>query len=325
MNVPRLAMRSTLVSNQYSKDGSEPSFEMKKKKHKLSRYKTKKLILPWLFLLPAFLSFGLFKWYPIIKGIVMSFQEFHFIGPTKFVELSNYVNAFHDNVFWIVWKNTSYFAILNIGVGFFIPVFLAIFLNEIRKGQTILRISYFIPTVTAMVIVAMIWKWIYEPSIGLFNVLLSTFHIGKIHWLTDARWAMPSIVIMNIWKSTGYFMLIYLAALQDIPSQLYEAAEIDGASIGQRLRYITFPQLKNTMFMVLIIEVLYSFEVFTQVFILTGGGPKRATEVIMTYVYKTAFKYFNMGYAATISIILMIFLVIVSVIQFRIVSKVKGE
>ncbi|MCS7299086.1 MAG: sugar ABC transporter permease [Spirochaetia bacterium] len=251
-----------------------------------------------------------------IRGIV----DTSFIGGKtgiQFVGLDNFRTLFtKDRDFWRYFLNTLIF-MLQIPLGMAFAIILALALNQKLKGITFFRTLYFLPYISNLVAVAMLWRWIYNDQ-GLLNELLKS--IGVINppsWLGDGNWAKVAIIVMDVWKNVGYTMLVYLASLQQIPSFLYEAADIDGANEVQKFAYITWPMLAPTNFFIIIIGVINGFQAFGSQYVLTGGGPAGATKTIVYYIYNNAFQWFQMGYAATLSVFLFIVMMIFTIIQWR--------
>ncbi len=251
-----------------------------------------------------------------VKGVV----DMAFIGGKtgiKFIGLDNFKRLFtRDKDFWRYFVNTLIF-MLQIPLGMAFAIILALALNQKLKGITLFRTLYFLPYISNLVAVAMLWRWIYNDQ-GLLNEFLKL--IGVINppsWLGDGNWAKVAIIVMDVWKNVGYTMLVYLASLQQIPSFLYEAADIDGANEIQKFAYITWPMLAPTNFFIVIIGVINGFQAFGSQYVLTGGGPAGATKTIVYYIYNNAFQWFQMGYAAALSVFLFIVMMIFTIIQWR--------
>lgn len=251
-----------------------------------------------------------------VKGIV----DISFIGGKtgiQFVGLDNFKRLFtRDKDFWRYFVNTLIF-MLEIPLGMAFAIILALALNQKLKGIAVFRTLYFLPYISNLVAVAMLWRWIYNDQ-GLLNEFLKT--IGVINppsWLGDGNWAKVAIIVMDVWKNVGYTMLVYLASLQQIPSFLYEAADIDGANEIQKFAYITWPMLAPTNFFIIIIGVINGFQAFGSQYVLTGGGPAGATKTIVYYIYNNAFQWFQMGYAAALSVFLFIIMMIFTIIQWK--------
>jgi multiple sugar transport system permease protein len=252
---------------------------------------------------------------PIASSFVLSFSSWDLIGEINWVGLDNYAKALSDPAVLGALKNTLTYIVGYLPSVVIIALGLALLLNRKLKGRTFFRAVYFVPVVTSWVAVSLIWKWLLNPQYGLVNFGLSLIGIKGPGWLFDPAWAMTGIVITTVWKDIGFVTVIYLAGLQDIPEHLYEAASLDGATPWQRFWGITFPMLMPTTFFVTTISLISSFQVFDQVYVMTGGGPAGATSVMVEQIYKNAFSYFQMGYASTISWILFALIFAVTVAQ----------
>ena len=274
------------------------------------------------FLVPAIILFALFSWWPISWSMVISFMDYNVNQPSGWVGLENYRFLLDDPSFPIAWRNVIMFVGLALIIGFFIPVILAITINEMRHLKGFLRLGYYLPAILPVVVISLIWKYLYNPGPGgLFNTILQPFGIGPVHWLFTDPMAIFSMVIMTTWRGAGSTMIIYLAALQGIPSQLYEAAEIDGASIWKRIQHITLPQILPIMSIILILQMLNTFKVFAEPWIMTKGK----TVTIMSFIYEKAFHSMNMGVATAMSMTLFAALILLSLIYFYIQKKVLSK
>ena len=282
-------------------------------------YRLSKQIPAYLFLLPALIMFGLFAWYPILRAILMSFQNVSLMGNSTWIGLDNYALMLKDPAFAIAWRNSFQFAMWSIGLGFLLPVVIAIFVREMRFAQGFFRIVYFLPTVVPAAIAIIVWRFIYDPDGGLLNEFLAQFGVARQYWLTDAGLVKPSIVIMMTWGAFGATALIYLSTLQEIPTELYEAAELDGASPMQRIRFITLPYLYPVMSILFVLQVISVVQVFTEPFLMTNGGPGRETLTPTLHIYNRAFIRIDLGYAAAWSVTLIMVLLTFSII-YRVIN-----
>ncbi len=276
-----------------------------------------------LFLLPAFLIFGFFVWYPIVIGFILSFQKNAFYGAPTFVGWQNYQFVWHDSNFWIAWRNSALYALYGLLIGYMIPIALALAINEIRVGKNYFRLAFYLPVILPPLVTAFLWRYMYSHDGGLINSLLAIVHIGAQPWLQSPNTALPSLVIITTWANMGGTVLIYLAALQGIPAHLYEAAELDGANIWQRIRYITLPRMRGIMLILLLIQLIPTVQVFTEPFTLTFGGPDRATMTVMLLIYNYAFTSGNFGAASALSVILFGVLVMLSLVYFGITRRLN--
>ncbi len=275
-------------------------------------------LIAYLFLLPSFLSVVVFLLFPLGMGVFVSFTEWSTLQAPKFIGLANYARLLQDDRVRITLLNTAYYAALLVPLDLVLPLLLALAMNQKIRGIVAFRTFFFMPVVTSMVAVALIWRWLYNSEFGLLNTLLYSVGIPAVGWLTDPAWAMPSIVLMTSWKGAGYNMILYLAGLQGIPEQYYEAAKIDGANGYQQFRYITVPLLTPTMFFILIMTLIGAFQVFDSVYMMTGGGPGTATLTVVYHIYSNAFQTFAMGYAAAIAWLLFAIIFAITFIQFRV-------
>ena len=282
---------------------------------------TRKKIMGYLFLLPAVVSFLYFVWYPLVLSFIMSVQRVSLAGVTSFVGSANFKTLWADPVFAKAWSNTAYFTVLALLIGYLVPVIVAVLINEVRFGQAFFRISVYLPRVAPAVAVSILWLWLFDPSRGLLNTILGWFGLPASQWLLSSKTAMPSLVLMSTWAGFGGTAIIYLAALQGIAEELYEAAEIDGASIWQRARNITLPQLKPVMLVTLILQLLGTMQVFSEPFIMTGGGPNNATMTVLLLIYRYAFNYMDLGVASAASLILFVILAILSFVYFKLSNQ----
>ncbi len=271
------------------------------------------------FLLPAFIAFSLFSWYPMFKGLALSLFNFQPTGESVFIGVQNYVRAFKDVMFLQSLLHGGLFCGLALLLGFLPPIFLAIFINEFRRGKALLKFLFFLPFLMPTVPAAILWKWIMDQGYGLLNAVISLLPVANPHigWLTDPKLAMLSIVLLYIWKNTGWAMLIYSASLINIDPTLYEEAEIHGANIWQKVRYITLPTIKGTIAVMFIITIINTVQLFTEVYIMTNGGPMNSTEVLATYIYKQAFFYMDVGYASALSILMLVMLLFLTIFRLR--------
>ncbi len=273
------------------------------------------------FLAPSFIVLAVFTYFPVVYALGLSFFKWRILrGEPMFNGLTNYQLLLTSEDFWQAIWNTVYFAVGSIPTGMAIALFIALLLNRPMRMLAIYRTAYFLPTVTSMVAVSVVWMWIYHPDVGLMNYILQLLHLPAIRWLNDPRWAMPALILLGIWKGLGYNVIIYLAGLQNIPQHLYEAAQIDGANRWQLFRNVTWPLLTPTSFLILVMAVINSFQAFTEFHVMTQGGPLGSTTVIVYYLYQQAFQQFNMGYGSALAIVLFLIILGLTLIQ----NKVLG-
>jgi multiple sugar transport system permease protein len=273
----------------------------------------------YLFLTPGLLHFLIFTLFAVSFAFYISFHKWNIIQPDKpFVGLDNYVKLFQDPRFLRAVTNTLTFMI-GVPLGLASGLSVALLLNTKVRGQAIYRTLFYIPVVTPLVVSSIIWKWVYQGDYGLLNYYLLKFGLieHKIVWLADPNLALPALIIMMIWGGTGGTMVIYLAGLQSIPEEMYDAAKVDGASALQRLLYITIPLLRPTTFFLLVTSVIGTFQIFTEVYIMTNGGPLNRTTTIGYYLYTKAFRELDMGYATAMAFVLFAMIFVFTVIQWK--------
>ena len=275
--------------------------------------------LAWVLLLisPSLVGLTIVTVIPILASLGLTFFEWDLLTPPNFVGLGNFQRLIHDRSFWASLAHTLRFIAGYIPLVMVIALSVAVILNQKLRGVLFFRAAFFTPVVSAWVAVALLWKWIFNPKFGIVNYLLGLVGIQGPAWLFDPQWAMPAIIITSVWKDIGFVTVMFLAGLQGIPEEYYDAAAIDGAGGWQRFRYITLPLLSPTTFFALIISLINSFQVFDQVWIMTGGGPAGATSVLVAQIVKNAFEYSRMGYAATLSWALFSLVFAATVFQMR--------
>lgn len=274
------------------------------------------LIPAFLFLLPSLIIFGVFVYYALGFNFYLSFTSWNFLSKTKeFINLDNYARLFSSKVFLRAVWNTVYFSVGSVSISMVIGLALSILLNQKIPIRGLFRTIIFSPYVTTTAAISLLWIWIFQPDFGLINVGLEFIGIDGPKWLSDTKWAMPALIIMNVWRNSGYVMVIFLAGLQNIPSELYEAAEIDGAGGWRKFLNVTFPLLSPTTFFIMVTSLLSSFNAFDQVQVMTLGGPAGATTVFNYFIYEQAFVNFRAGYAAAASTILFFILLIITLFQ----------
>ena len=269
------------------------------------------------FLCAALVCFALFSWYPIIRGVLLSFQQVNFVTPAEWVGWRNFVTLFNDPLFGVAWRNTLLFTGLALVIGFAIPFAVAIVLNELRHAKAYFRLVVYIPVMLPPVVVAILWKWFYDPGPGLFNSFLRAVGLPPLAWLNSTDTSMLSLVLVATWAAMGSATLIYLAALQTIPGELYEAAELDGANLWQRLRYVTIPQTRFVLLIMMLMQIVATMQVFTEPYVMTGGGPEDSTVTVLLLLYRYAFYYNDFGTASALSLMLFVVLGAFSALYLR--------
>lgn len=292
---------------------------------KSSKIKWAEQIPAYLFLLPALLLFGLFAWYPMLNSFIMSFQDVRLGGEDSFVGFDNYAAMLRDPNFGVSWLNSLQFALLSIAIGFVVPIIVAIGVNEMRRFKGFFRLAFFLPNLIPVVIYLLVWRLIYAPEGGFLNSLLAGVGAEPQLWLQNPATVKIAIIVILTWANFGGTMLIYLAALQDLGPELYEAAEIDGASMFQRVWHITLPYLRTTMKLLLVLQFLTVVQLFTEPFLLTAGGPANNTLTPVLSIYRKAFTDNNYGVASAWSVTLVVFLAIFSAIYLRLARSENGD
>lgn len=270
-----------------------------------------------IFLLPALLGTLIFIVIPVICSFGLSFVQWDLLNPIKFVGFENYREIFHDGLFYKILGNTIVFALSTSFLGVIIPLILASILNTKIRGSEFFKGAYFLPFITPMVVVGVVWAWIFDPNIGLLNQML---HL-HLNWLYDSNLAMPALIVVSVWKLIGYNMIIFLSSLSAISQSLFEAAKIDGANSFQIFKNVTIPMLSPTIFFVVIITAISSFQVFDLIYLMTQGGPFDSTNVLVYAIYKNAFEYFNVGKASAIAYVLFVIILVLTLIQWSLRKK----
>ena len=285
----------------------------------------------YMFLTPALSAIIIFFFLPVIAAFLISFTDLDIyslgnLSNVRFIGFNNYTKLFNDPLFWISLKNTFYFVIIGGPLSIAVSLGAAMLLNsKIVKLKSVFRLSYFLPVVTTLVAVAIVWRFIYNPHFGILNYFLGWFGINPVDWLGDPDWAMPAIIIMAVWKNFGYNMIIFIAGLQNIPGYLYEAAEIEGAGKWQKFRFITLPMLAPTTLFVSIITMIGYFQLFAEPYVMTQGGPLNSTLSIVLYMYEEGFRWWNMGYSASIAFVLFFIIMLGTVIQFQVQKRSRNK
>lgn len=283
----------------------------------------KRNLVGYLFISPWLIGFVIFAAGPILLSMFMSFTHWSLLSPPQWVGLENYHDIiFNDPLVYTSLWNTAYYVIFAVPLGMLLSLFLALMLNQKLAGISIFRTIFFLPSVTNMVAVSVLWMWIFNPEFGLLNRGLAMLGIVGPLWLQSEAWAKPALILMSLW-GVGGGMIIILAALQNIPAELYEAAELDGAKSWRKLMHITLPLISPALFFNLIMNIIGSFQVFTQAFVMTAsssegseGGPNNATLFFVLYLYKKAFQQFKMGYASALAWVLFLIILVFTAVQF---------
>ncbi|MFQ6615337.1 MAG: carbohydrate ABC transporter permease [Fidelibacterota bacterium] len=275
----------------------------------------------WAFSSPYVLFFLVFSVYPILFSFTLVFHRWNIISPMHFIGAENIRYLVHDPLFFKSLGNTFWFLAIHIPLQVAISLILANALNERIRGVTFFRASFFLPVVISGVVVTILWKYLYSTETGLINALLLKLGGPKFPWLTSPTWAMPSIAVMATWKNVGLYTVLFLAGLQGIPKHLYEAADLDGASKLQQFLHITVPVLNPIVVLVVILSTINGFNLFIEPYVMTGGGPVNSTLSVVLYIYRQAFSFYKMGYAATVGFALALMMLGVTLIQRRVLER----
>lgn len=287
----------------------------------LRTHSTKTAIEGLLFVLPVVLGVLIFTYAPVAFSVYGSLTRWDAINPPEFIGLYNYQRLFSDYHFTNSVKNTFYFTLGSVPLAMLLGLGMAFLVNQKIRGVNLYRTAYFVPVVTSVIAVGIVWEWMFSAYFGPVNTLLGWFGINGPDWLHNTRWAMPAVIIVSAWQRAGYNMVLYLAGLQGIPRELYEAASIDGANSFQRATKITWPLLTPTTFFVLIISFIASFQVFGLIYVMTNGGPGTATAVYIYYLYQNAFQFFRMGYAQAMAWLLFLGIGLITLIQWKLQDR----
>jgi len=270
----------------------------------------------YLFILPWLLGLVIFILGPIIVSFYFSLTNFEVVKPPVFVGVENYGRLIRDPLFWQALKVTCIYVAVSTPLGLLLSFAIALLMNQKVRFVSLWRTIFYLPTLVPVIASTMLWLWIFNPQFGLLNTLLRYVGIEGPLWLGHSKWALPSLILMSLW-TVGGPMLIYLAGLQGIPTDLYEAADVDGAGGWAKFRAITIPMMTPVIFFNLVMNMILAFQVFTQAFIMTEGGPRYATLFYVLYLYQNAFKFFRMGYAAALAWVLFIVILILTALVFR--------
>lgn len=278
--------------------------------------RNKEALTAWLFILPSLIGFLIFTAGPVVAAGVISLLNWNLFSSPTWAGLKNFARLGPDPTFWSALGNTAYFTFVSVPVTILVSLALALLLNEGVRRIAIFRSLLLLPYATITVAVAFVWIWLYIPHDGLVNAVLGLVGIDGPKWLISDNWAMPALIAMSVWKSFGFGMVVFLAGLQAIPQQLYEAAKVDGSNAWQTFRSVTLPMLSPALFFVVVTSIIGSFQVFDQALIMTNGGPGSRTTTLVMYIYRTGFENYDQGYAAAQSLVLFGFIVVITAAQF---------
>ncbi|GIP20289.1 sugar ABC transporter permease [Paenibacillus sp. J22TS3] len=274
--------------------------------------------MAYIFITPTMLLFAVFTIIPVVMALYLSFTNYDILSRMDWVALDNYKRLFKDSLYWTTFVNVIYYSVIFIPLNILLSLGLAMLMNYKRFGVRLFRTFNYLPTLTSAVAAATVWIWLLHPEYGLVNGLLSEFGITGPAWLAQTETAMPSIIMVTLWQSIGSNMVIYIAGLQGVPDYLYESAKLDGASAFARFRYITWPQLRPTTFLISTLAIISALQLFDQAFVLTQGGPGNVTKTPVYLIYQQGFKQLQMGYASAQAFVLAVAILIFSLINMRI-------
>ncbi|MGH2531033.1 MAG: carbohydrate ABC transporter permease [Thermomicrobiales bacterium] len=284
------------------------------------RKSLRKLLTGLAFISPWIVGTLAFQVYPFFASLYYSFRDTTLLSPGEFVGLDNYRELINDALFWTSLKNTVYYTLASVAIGTVCAIGLALLLNQRLTGQTVYRTIFYMPSIVPLVAVSVIWIYLLHPTYGLLNFVLEKVGLPTLGWFSDPTWAMPGLIIVGLW-GLGNAMIIYLAGLQDIPTELYEAAALDGASAWRRLLHVTIPLLTPVILFNSIIGLIHGFQYFVEPYVITQGGPADSTMTYGLYLYSNAFDYFKMGYASAMAWILFVIIMVVTLVVMRSSSR----
>lgn len=287
-----------------------------KSKH-ANKLRRKNTLTALSFIAPNFIGFFLFTLIPVVFSLVLAFMKWDSFSAPQFIGLDNFRKMIGDDTFWISLKNTFWYTIGVVPLTLICSLGLAILLNKKVRGMKFFRTAFFFPYVTSLVAIAVVWNMLFHPTMGPINQVLQHIMANPPGWTSSSDWALTAIVIVSVWRGMGYYMILYLAGLQSIPKELYEAASMDGADKWKQFTNVTLPSLRPTTFFVTIMLVINCFKIFDLVQVMTAGGPGRATNVLVYEIYNEAFVKFNFGYASAIAMVLFAIVLAITVIQFK--------
>jgi len=275
----------------------------------------------WLFLLPSMIGMLVFVIGPAVSSLVLSFFEWDMISAPSFVGVENAKELTNDSLFRRSLVNTLYYTIVSVPLSIVCSLLLALIVHRGLRGMAFFRTVYFLPVVSSAVAIALVWRWIYNADYGIVNILLRGVGLPGPDWLGSTEWSMPAVILMSVWKEVGYLMVLFLAGLQSLPKEIYESVSLDGATPWQRFRSITLPLLSPTTFFVLIVQLISAFQIFTEAYIMTEGGPADSTLTVVYYLYNQGFRYFSMGYASAIAWVLFLIILLVTLFQWYVTQR----
>jgi multiple sugar transport system permease protein len=287
-----------------------------------TRRQRDELVAGVLFLLPTVVAVAVFVVFPVVFSFYLSFYSWDMFSPTwDWAGLSNYAQVLASDEFWLTMRNSLYYAFGLVALEVVVALALALLLNRPLRGLGLYRTAYFAPVVTSTVAISIVWLWIYDPNTGLLNYVLSRLGLPESGWLTDPARAMPAIIVMATWHHAGYYMVIFLAGLQAIPAEYYDAARVDGAGRWALFRHVTWPLLTPTTLFILIVGMIGALQVFDSIFVMTKGGPLKATQTMVYYLYEFGFRFYEIGVASAIAYLLFVVIFTLTIVQWKVVNR----
>jgi multiple sugar transport system permease protein/alpha-1,4-digalacturonate transport system permease protein len=282
-----------------------------------SRLRLRNTLTGWSFILPNFVGFAILTLVPVVALFYLAFTSWNVFGAAKWIGTANFTRMVGDASFWTAFRNTVYYTVFHIPLTLVVSLGLAVLLNQKLRGVAFFRTAAFFPYITSIVAIAVVWNMLFSPDYGPINQFLRAVGVSDPPgWTTSGTWAMPAVIIVGTWREMGYYMLLFLAGLQSIPGELYEAARVDGANAWQRFRNITIPSLRPTTFFITVMLTIGSFKVFDLILVMTNGGPGQSTLVLSQYIYQKGFVENQFGYASSISIVLFAICIAITIFQF---------
>jgi multiple sugar transport system permease protein len=275
-----------------------------------------------LFFLPPFIiGLVFFIVGPGVAAVAISFTDWDLLSSPRWVGLANYRELIHDPVFVDSLLNTLYYTAVTVPLSIVLGLGLAVLMNRKIRGSYVFRAVYFLPVTVSIVAVSLLWSWMFQPSYGFLNYVLAELHLPTVDWLVNPATALPSIMIVGVWRTLGFNILVFLAGLQSVPAEMHEAAQVDGAGEWYRFRRVTLPMLSPTLFFAIVMGLIASFQVFEQTYIMTQGGPGNSTMTLIYYIFLSGFTNLRMGYASAISVVFLLIILAITVVQVRLQSK----
>ncbi len=313
--------RGTTTPVSTSSKNNKPGYSRQHRSDLRQAMTTRQARAGYLFILPSVIILSVFVFWPIFQSFLLSLQHWKF-GASAFQEwagLDNYSRMLEDERVWGAFRNTLYYTAVTVPLGIIIPLALAVVLNHRLPARPLLRAAFFLPVIASFAVIAIVWTFLIDPDIGLLSYWFRLLHLPVSNWLRDPTWAMPAVIMVSVWKTIGFNMVIFLAGLQGIPASYYEAASIDGAGAWQCFWKITLPQLRPTTLFVLVISIIGAFQVFDPVYVMTPrGGPLFSTETVVTYIYHQGIELIDISYAASIGVILFLIVLALTMVQLRV-------